>query len=1057
MENLIEVESQSATGAKATGPAFAGSSSTTSKRHEEIEMDGRSRDQHQVQQSEDGTSKNSKLINRSEHNFSPRPYSLLRNYSLIIPETGERVRRQITLDSFPASGTERAISSGRQQLIDEEGEIEQELDEATALLLEDPVAAGQRISTTSGLQRLNIVVKRWAAQRSWSVQWARWLYKKIVVEEYSKPLKCSLTYFLASLTVYSAMLSPLFGTSDGKHLAATVTVYFYPSRSIGSMLEAIMFAEISLLYSAILSFLSMEVVNLFSRLSLIELGYAIVLFVFCAGGLGSIALMKHKVGKPSFNTACSLASTSFATILIREGAIQAGQVSFAQIRRVMFTVHFGVAIAVSVCFLIFPYTAIGKLKQTSNNIMDTYSLILATLTRSFLAGTNVTASEIENLFRNARSLFTKLDTYLGEAKFEHYIKGTEAEFFIHARLVKSIQSLTQHLGGLHSSLAMEWHLTTTQIGHSRSQCAQIFDIFVYYLGPPMKSLTFTIKRILESIPFDDETMEVYVNENYEQSLNMALEMYNIARTKALREIYSLDVFANRTIGEGHDDLAIILEEVASTCGQFSHGLADLSKEVQGILEIMKDYKQYVGQGRQRSWWWIVFWKDNPQNYKKVVTMEDRVTVPQTFSHLFSDDESEIKQNENISAKERFSLRVWRSLRVFRRNDVKYGIKVGIGALLFTLPAFFEKTRPIYSHYRAEWGLVAFVIMMNMSIGGTTSTVAYRLCGTAIGCLSAYVAWQLFPSNKAMLSLCGLLIAFPCFVVILRWKKNNSFGRFILLSFNLTALYSYSLSQNDFDDDRNEDEGGANPYVGEIAIHRLIAVSCGVLWGLFITFYVWPNSARSNLKRKLSILLIRMGLIWKNDPLSSLAHHGESLQPYISIQDEQTLQRSLLKMGHLVSAADDEYRLKGPFNTKEYKKIMETTQDILDAYHNINSLITKDLFASEGEARIIASTSEERKELSNRIFLLFYLIASALRLGLPLPNHLPNTQHARDRMIVKINQYRMREYDANAVSDDDFVLFYAYILATLSINEGLLQIIASIQEIYGAIEEEALTI
>lgn len=43
------------------------------------------------------------------------------------------------------------------------------------------------------------------------------------------------------------------------------------------------------------------------------------------------------------------------------------------------------------------------------------------------------------------------------------------------------------------------------------------------------------------------------------------------------------------------------------------------------------------------------------------------------------------------------------------------------------------------------------------------------------------------------------------------------SRFILLTFNLTALYSFSISRDDFDnDDDDEDEGGLTPVVGDIA-------------------------------------------------------------------------------------------------------------------------------------------------------------------------------------------------------------------------------------------------
>ena len=44
---------------------------------------------------------------------------------------------------------------------------------------------------------------------------------------------------------------------------------------------------------------------------------------------------------------------------------------------------------------------------------------------------------------------------------------------------------------------------------------------------------------------------------------------------------------------------------------------------------------------------------------------------------------------------------------------------------------------------------------------------------------------------------------PCFHIILNWKQNT-FGRFILLTYNLSCLYAYSLSIRDDDDDGDDE-------------------------------------------------------------------------------------------------------------------------------------------------------------------------------------------------------------------------------------------------------------
>ncbi|KAK9313902.1 Fusaric acid resistance protein-like-domain-containing protein [Lipomyces starkeyi] len=873
----------------------------------------------------------------------------------------------------------------------------------------------------------------------------------------TRPLKCAITYFLASLVVFWAPLSRALGSGDAKHLAATATVYFHASRSIGSMIEATMFAEIALLYSASLSVLSMLTARLFDELDHIVVGHAIVLLVFCAGGLGSIAFLKQKMKIATFNTACSLASVSFASILIHEGSIQRGDVSFSKMIQVSVIVNSGIVIATSVCFLVFPYMAIAKLKETSNKAMKTYANSLTTMTHNFITGTAFTSDEFDKLLKSSQSLMRSLDTLLHESMYEHYIRGTVDEYYFQTRLVKSIQQLSQHIGGLKSSHAMKLRLMEVGHGHRQTSCSELFDVFVHYLGPQMDTLVSILQNALEVLPFRGVRLEsrIRVDVGSKDTILTARQTFDDARTSTLREMYSMDVFRSH-IESNNEEIGVLLEEIASVCGQFSYGLLNFTDGLLQVLTVIEEYEAYLNQGRPRSWDWIKFW-ERPTPCFGPFTSEDAVTVPQELSRLFSDDSSDLKFVKP-SGPVPLGLRLWRALRTFRRNDVKYGIKVGVGAMIFTMPAFFNETRDIFYHYRGEWGLISFVIVMNISIGSTLSAAFYRILGTVIGTFSAYVAWQLFPSNNIALPIVGFFIALICFHIILTGRPNTVFGRFILLTFNLTALYSYSLSRGDDEDD--DDEGGSHPMIGEIAMHRLIAVIAGVLWGVIITLYVWPNSARAELKRKLGILWIRLGLIWKSDPLSKISVLQDSISQsqYIGLQEEQNLAKSCLKLRDLVAQAGKEFRLKGQYPIQQYNVIIGVTEEILDAYHNVNTMILRATKSSELDTDIIRYTQLERKELGNRIFLLFYLLSSALRLGLPLPDHLPNTEHARERMIAKVNEFRLRQVsDARTGNEDEFVLFYSFILATLSINEGLLHIIAMQQQIYGTIEDETLAI
>lgn len=227
------------------------------------------------------------------------------------------------------------------------------------------------------------------------------------------------------------------------------------------------------------------------------------------------------------------------------------------------------------------------------------------------------------------------------------------------------------------------------------------------------------------------------------------------------------------------------------------------------------------------------------------------------------------------------------LSAFIADDaVRFAIKVGAGATLWAMFAFIPATRPIYEHWRGEWGLLSYMLVCSMTLGASNTTGFARFLGTIIGATIAIIVWLMCQGNPIALVICCWFVCLGCFYIIVA-LGNAPFGRYILLTYNLSALYAYSLSISESKND--DDEGGINPLITEIALHRVVAVSCGIVWGLIITRVVWPISAREKFRDGLAMLWLRMGVIWKRDPLSSL-QNGDTTGVYTNFQEEFALQK-----------------------------------------------------------------------------------------------------------------------------------------------------------------------
>ena len=942
----------------------------------------------------------------------------LRQATFIVPHTGERRKKRATLQSLYSQNDDQLNTA--------------ESATATTPLLRrrsSPSTYKYRGRRSRIWQRCKTIVEQFRAF--------------LVSETGIGVLKCSLAYVLGSLATFVLPISNLLGQQDGKHMVATITVYFHPARSVGSMLEALICAFTAFLYAAFISITSMAVSSFFTdTLDLMLLGHAIVLIVFCGGGLGLVGWTKQKLGDPLVNVACSLASLAIITVLTKEGAVQAGDFSFVKIWQVLKMIIMGVVATMAVSFLIFPTSARSKLKKNMIDVTDSLADMLEVITNSFLSGSEDELKQKPFIIANERHRknYSTLGKNLKEAKYEHYLLGTERRYSIEAKLVHCVQRITQSLGGLRSAAAMQFVVVTQptaffgsrdlrnldsfgsvfntpspfdalsrtpshdltgmalppidevpdEEGHDsgagrRGQDykvppfrtpAEIFDLFIKHLGPSMSSLAFTLKEILDELPYGSgPKYEIKVNPKFRTSLSRATEMYTSARDEALKVVYSQkDMDWARPIEVDAD-----WEEAAASCGHFSFCLLEVAEQVTDYLIILDELQLEVEENPvgSRSWSWLKIWKSSKRRSMDISIDPDLVALVDHADNLdleinlpkakeLGTSDSTSSAQKMSPAKAEFFRRLYSTLSVFRRDDTKFAIKVGIGATLFALPSYVPRTQPIYAHWRGEWGLLSYMLVCSMTIGASNTTGYSRFLGTILGAVCAIAAWEIGDDNPYILAVLGWCMAYWTAYIIVGQGKGPM-GRYIMLTYNLSALYAYSLSVKDEQGD--EDEGGTKPMIFEITLHRVVAVLSGCIWGLIITRLVWPISARQKLKDGLSLIWLRMGLIWKRDPLAMFID-GEHPNYYMNLREEFELQKFLSTLEKMRESAKFEFELKGPFPDKVYGRILKSTGRMLDAFHAMNVVILKDLVAKKGELELLKATTRERAQLCSRISHLF---------------------------------------------------------------------------------------
>lgn len=920
--------------------------------------------------------------------------------------------------------------------------------------------------------------------------------------------KYSLAYLLASMGTFVPFLRALFGRSDTKHTVATVSVYFHPSRSQGSMFEAIIYAFIAFAYTAVVSVISMGIAVLFEdKIHLLAVGHLLVLVLFIGGGLGFVAWVKLKLGDPLINVACSLASLTLITILTKEGTVQQGDFSIEKISQILRMVIAGVIASVLVCFIVFPTSARRKIKQNMVETTDCLSDMLALITSSFISGdeSELEGATLVKVTERHRKSVNTLAQNLKESKYEHYVFGTERRSWFEQRLATCIQRLSQSIGGLRSTAATQFVVvkqpfpsfsgmhrrlgslpsvppTPFSQGSQRYQIgqiseilesqepvaspdlersgqlfrtpSQIFDVFMDHLGPSMRSLAFTLKEILDDLPFDPgQNYAITVNPRFKISLERAMDLYKGARRDALNVIYEQNMDRQRPMEVQAD-----WEEAAACCGHFSTSLIDVAENVQDYLVILDEMQLELEEHKApRSWSFLKFWQ-KPSHQQPAKEENMLISKP-------SELDMQIRTHENAAAtvpaesswkqlKRHYFRSIYERLSFLRRSDVKFAIKVGFGAMLYALPSFLKSTRPVYQRWRGEWGLLSYMLVCSMTIGASNTTGYSRIWGTCLGAVMAIICWAISDGDPYLLAVFGFAMAYWTGYITIA-KGKGPMGRFIMLTYNLSALYAYSLSVQDEDEDDDEEDKSKNPLMWSIVGHRVTSVIVGCVWGLIITRMVWPISARQKLKEGLSLIWLRMGMIWKRDPLTILLE-GDSPHPYMNLTEEFKLQQYVRKLSAMVESAKSEFELRGPFPHPLYRKIVNSTMQMLDVFHEMNIVIPQDTRPSPGLEALLQATRAEREQLCSRINHLFSVLASSMKLEFPLATDaLPSIDHTRDRLLARIFTYRQSNAESVLTSDEDFSIVYTYLLVTGQLAQEIQTSLKQVESLFGVLDEEAL--
>ncbi|KAF9049707.1 Fusaric acid resistance protein-like-domain-containing protein [Panaeolus papilionaceus] len=397
--------------------------------------------------------------------------------------------------------------------------------------------------------------------------------------------------------------------------------------------------------------------------------------------------------------------------------------------------------------------------------------------------------------------------------------------------------------------------------------------------------------------------------------------------------------------------------------------------------------------------------------------------------------------------------IWEFSKRLNERDIKYAIKAGMATAILASPAFIAAARPTFVAYYGDWALISFFVVISPTIGATNYLSAQRVLGTLFGAAVAIGLYTIFPEQAVVLAVAGFLFSLPCFWFAVAKPQFMSASRFVLLTYNLTCLYSYNLREKDL-------------AVFDIGTKRAIAVAAGVLWAAFISRFWWPSEARRELSKCLSEFCLNIGWLYTRlvasnsfapeyqelpedgllDSTPPSTRLSNSVQEFMAM--ELHLQIKLIELQNLLAQAQHEPRLKGPFPVELYRQILTSLQTILDKMHSMRCVTMREEWNTSVRHDFILPVNRERREMVGNIMLSLATLAASFRLKTPLPPYLPPVEKTRLKLVEAIR--RLDIVKSGDVKVSRQLLFFAYALTMKGVTMELELLGRTLQEAFGVI-------
>lgn len=403
--------------------------------------------------------------------------------------------------------------------------------------------------------------------------------------------------------------------------------------------------------------------------------------------------------------------------------------------------------------------------------------------------------------------------------------------------------------------------------------------------------------------------------------------------------------------------------------------------------------------------------------------------------------------------------------ILASQESSFGFRVGCATLSIGIMAFLRETQTFFIQQRLVWAMIMVAIGMTVTAGAGVFGFIGRIVGTTIAMCTSYVIW--YAVNGETLGVIILIFVFTFCETYFVLK----YPRFIVIALismvTQVLVVGYELQVAKLGIQVAQSSGQPVYPLYELAPYRLACVSGGMLVAFFWTFFPYPLTARSRLRKELGASLYMLAKFYSCVHTTiGVQLSGSGGSPNDKSSPRKRLDRArhdlftrelalLANLRQHSAFTSWEPSLGGKFPRHRYDTIIEELQNVMNYMALISyasNILSEDDEGDPDQAswlrtfrHLVHSIRTTSQELTSTLSLL----AASVTNGSPLPPFLQAPEPYR--LSTRLEAIDPDVLSVKHVTEPGYAAFAVMQIASSLISEDMSKLIWNVKALVGEVD------